>query len=303
MVVERPVAVGCAQVVVPRGAPGDGADLRGVLRSAVRGVPARRESPARTERRPRPTSWSRSSGRQVWRPGVVGTTGVRIDGRVVPFDRTTPEAPDLQRLSRGWWSAGVRAAAMEVSSHGLDQHRVDGTRVACAVFTNLSQDHLDYHGTMEAYFDGEGATVHARAVRARRGRRRHGRGRAAWPDTRPSPSSPSASAEPAPTSRRPTWRSARPAISFRIGDLTIRSPLRGPYNVSNCLAACVGGASGRRGRRRAGRRASRRCPACPGGSSRWTRVRRSRSSSTTRTRPTAWRTCCGRRASSQVTGA
>ena len=52
---------------------------------------------------------------------------------------------------------------MEVSSHGLDQHRVDGTRYACAVFTNLSQDHLDYHATMEAYFAGEGAPVHARA--------------------------------------------------------------------------------------------------------------------------------------------
>src|SRR5438034_6490576 len=50
---------------------------------------------------------------------------------------------------------GVRAVAMEVSSHGLDQHRVDGTRYGCAVFTNLSQDHLDYHGTLEAYFEAK----------------------------------------------------------------------------------------------------------------------------------------------------
>ncbi|HEX2267236.1 MAG TPA: Mur ligase family protein, partial [Actinomycetota bacterium] len=80
------------------------------------------------------------------RPGVIGTTGVRIDGEAIPFDRTTPEAPDLQRLLAEMAGRGVRAAAMEVSSHGLDQHRVDGTTYRCAVFTNLSQDHLDYHG-------------------------------------------------------------------------------------------------------------------------------------------------------------
>src|SRR5262249_23213094 len=88
-------------------------------------------------------------------PGVVGTTGVRIDGRVVPFDRTTPEAPDLQRLFARMADEGVRAAAMEVSSHGLDQHRVAGSHMACAVFTTLSQDHADYHVTMEAYFEAK----------------------------------------------------------------------------------------------------------------------------------------------------
>jgi UDP-N-acetylmuramoyl-L-alanyl-D-glutamate--2,6-diaminopimelate ligase len=88
-------------------------------------------------------------------PGVVGTTGVRIDGRTTPFERTTPEAPDLQRVLSGMLEQGVSAVAMEVSSHGLDQHRVDGTRYRCAVFTNLSQDHLDYHGTLEAYFQAK----------------------------------------------------------------------------------------------------------------------------------------------------
>src|SRR3989442_6250730 len=56
-------------------------------------------------------------------PGVVGTTGVRIDGRPVPFDRTTPEGPDLQRLLARMVAGGVKAVAMEVSSHGLHQHR------------------------------------------------------------------------------------------------------------------------------------------------------------------------------------
>lgn len=66
--------------------------------------------------------------------------------------RTTPEAPDLQRRLAEAREAGARSVAMEVSSHALDMHRVDGTRFAVAVFTNLSRDHLDHHGTMESYF-------------------------------------------------------------------------------------------------------------------------------------------------------
>jgi len=66
--------------------------------------------------------------------------------------RTTPEAPDLQQQLAGFVAGGVDTVAMEVSSHALDQHRVDGTRFAVAAFTNLGPDHLDYHGDMETYF-------------------------------------------------------------------------------------------------------------------------------------------------------
>lgn len=66
--------------------------------------------------------------------------------------RTTPEATDLQRRLRRSHERGYRAVAMEVSSHALDLHRVNGTAFAAAIFTNLSRDHLDYHETMEAYF-------------------------------------------------------------------------------------------------------------------------------------------------------
>jgi UDP-N-acetylmuramoyl-L-alanyl-D-glutamate--2,6-diaminopimelate ligase len=86
-------------------------------------------------------------------PGVIGTTGVRVDGVKEAYDRTTPEAPDLQRYLAGMRDRGVGAVAMEVSSHGLHQHRVGGIRFDCAVFTNLSQDHLDYHASMEEYFE------------------------------------------------------------------------------------------------------------------------------------------------------
>ncbi len=81
-----------------------------------------------------------------WQAGVIGT----LSG-----SRTTPEAPVLQRRLAGFRDGGAAAVAMEVSSHALAQHRVGGTEFAAAVFTNLSQDHLDYHGTMEAYFEAK----------------------------------------------------------------------------------------------------------------------------------------------------
>jgi UDP-N-acetylmuramoyl-L-alanyl-D-glutamate--2,6-diaminopimelate ligase len=86
------------------------------------------------------------------RTGIIGTTGARIDGESLPVPHTTPEATELQPLLARMRDAGVDTVAMEVSSHSLDQHRVDGTRFAVACFTNLSHDHLDYHGTLDAYF-------------------------------------------------------------------------------------------------------------------------------------------------------
>jgi UDP-N-acetylmuramoyl-L-alanyl-D-glutamate--2,6-diaminopimelate ligase len=69
--------------------------------------------------------------------------------------RTTPEAPELQALLDQWRRDGGRAVAMEVSSHALEQHRTDAVRFAAGVFTNLSPEHLDYHETMDAYFDAK----------------------------------------------------------------------------------------------------------------------------------------------------
>ena len=86
------------------------------------------------------------------RVGVIGTVNIRYLGHEQPAPVTTPESLDLQRTLREMVAAGVTHVVMEVSSHGLDMHRVDGTRFAVGVFTNLSQDHLDYHGSMESYF-------------------------------------------------------------------------------------------------------------------------------------------------------
>jgi UDP-N-acetylmuramoyl-L-alanyl-D-glutamate--2,6-diaminopimelate ligase len=87
------------------------------------------------------------------RPGLLGTVRYEIGDRVIPASRTTPEAPDLQAMFAQMDRAGCDSAIMEVSSHALAQHRVNGILYDAAVFTNLTQDHLDYHGTLEEYFN------------------------------------------------------------------------------------------------------------------------------------------------------
>jgi UDP-N-acetylmuramoyl-L-alanyl-D-glutamate--2,6-diaminopimelate ligase len=86
------------------------------------------------------------------RAGVVGTVNYRVGEHIWPAPVTTPESLDLQRLFRAMRDLGVSHAVLEVSSHALMQHRVDGCRVAAGVFTNLSQDHLDYHRDLDDYF-------------------------------------------------------------------------------------------------------------------------------------------------------
>ena len=83
--------------------------------------------------------------------GIIGTMGARIAARTVPLERTTPEAVDLQRLLRQMADAGLGHVVVEVASHALVLRRVEGIRFAAAVFTNLTQDHLDFHHDFEAY--------------------------------------------------------------------------------------------------------------------------------------------------------
>ena len=84
-------------------------------------------------------------------PGVLGTVSVRYAGRERASALTTPEAPDLQRTFSEMRQAGVTHVAMEVSSHAIDLRRTEACRFAVGVFTNLSRDHLDYHGDLERY--------------------------------------------------------------------------------------------------------------------------------------------------------
>ena len=166
--------------------------------------------------------------------GAIGTLGGHVAGEPVPLARTTPEAPDLQRLLARMRAAGVTALAMEVSSHALDQDRVGGIGFDVAVFTNLSQDHLDHHGSMEAYFAAKAslfAPDHAR----------HAVVNLDDPWARrlldaPMPRT-TFGLDPAADVRGTDVRTEADGISFRIGDRNVTSPLRGVFNVSNCLAA------------------------------------------------------------------
>jgi UDP-N-acetylmuramoyl-L-alanyl-D-glutamate--2,6-diaminopimelate ligase len=167
--------------------------------------------------------------------GVIGTTGVRVDGVATPFPRTTPEAPDLQRLLATMRAARVDAVAMEVSSHGLDQHRVDGVRYACAVFTNLSQDHLDYHPSMREYLAAKArlftpelsdiGVLNADSPEGRAIARGAGVPTLTFGVERPA------------DVRATDVVTDVDGIRFRVGATRIESRLRGRFNVENCLAA------------------------------------------------------------------
>jgi UDP-N-acetylmuramoyl-L-alanyl-D-glutamate--2,6-diaminopimelate ligase len=89
------------------------------------------------------------------RPGLIGTVRYEIGKRVLPASRTTPEAPDVQSLLFQMDRFGCDSAVMEISSHALDQYRVEGISFDVGIFTNLTQDHLDYHGTLEDYFNAK----------------------------------------------------------------------------------------------------------------------------------------------------
>ena len=100
------------------------------------------------------------------RTGLLGTVTSIVGGEEEPVERTTPEAIDLQRNFRRMLDAGDAACAMEVSSHALELKRAEGIHFASRVFTNLTQDHLDFHPDMEAYylakrrlFDGDGPSI------------------------------------------------------------------------------------------------------------------------------------------------
>ena len=89
------------------------------------------------------------------RSGLLGTVGHKIGGRTVEAVRTTPEAPDINRILREMVDCGAVSAVAEVSSHALSLHRVDGLDFDIAIFTNLAQDHLDFHEDMEDYFQAK----------------------------------------------------------------------------------------------------------------------------------------------------
>lgn len=175
-------------------------------------------------------------------PGVIGTIGTRIAGAPVATALTTPEAPDLQALFAVMREAGVDTAAMEVSSHALALGRVAGTRFAVAAFTNLSQDHLDFHADMEDYFAAKARLFDGRARRAvicvDDG---WGRRLAALTPGAVTVSSTGSSTGPADWSARDVVADPRGGQHFTAltpaGSILVRLLLPGAFNVANALVA------------------------------------------------------------------
>jgi UDP-N-acetylmuramoyl-L-alanyl-D-glutamate--2,6-diaminopimelate ligase len=172
------------------------------------------------------------------RPGLLGTIESRVGGERRPAVRTTPEAIDLQRAFREMLDAGDRSCALEATSHGSELGRLDGVRFAALAFTNLGQDHLDFHGTLERYYDAKRRLfVERRPPAAVNVGDEHGRGLAGelrglgheqlltfgFADD----------ADVRPEALELDANGAR----FRAAGLELRTSLRGRFNVENALAA------------------------------------------------------------------
>jgi UDP-N-acetylmuramoyl-L-alanyl-D-glutamate--2,6-diaminopimelate ligase len=177
------------------------------------------------------------------RPGLVGTVDWVVGGERRPAPFTTPEAIDLQRLFREMLDAGDRSAAVEASSHGAALRRLDRVRFDALIFTNLSQDHLDLHGTMEEYFQAKrrlftGAQPPPAAVNVGNdwGERLAG-------DLADAHRAPLVTfgfrdaADVRPEGLELTARGSR----FRAAGIEIETPLRGMFNVENVLGAVAAG--------------------------------------------------------------
>lgn len=183
------------------------------------------------------------------RVGLLGTIQYDLGQRSVPSYRTTPESLDTYGMLAQMRDAGCRQAVMEVSSHGIDQQRVRGIRFSAAIFTNLTRDHLDYHKTLEGYFDVKGrlftgVTGHVPKVSAVNFDDPHGRALAARLASEVTATKVVTYGEhPEAQVRAENVRLHFTHTSFRLawpgGTMEIEAPLVGRYNVSNLLAAAA----------------------------------------------------------------
>ncbi|MDB5096621.1 MAG: UDP-N-acetylmuramoylalanyl-D-glutamate--2,6-diaminopimelate ligase [Cyanobacteria bacterium RYN_339] len=171
--------------------------------------------------------------------GLLGTLGAKFRGQDFATGFTTPQAPELQALLAEMARAGAQAVAMEVSSHAIDQARVYACALEVAVFTNLTRDHLDYHGTMEAYAEVKQRLFDARATGVAP---KHA---VINLDDPLGAAFAKVSAAPvitygltgAPTLRAADIVAGPAGCTFRLGALPVAVPLPGRFNVSNALAA------------------------------------------------------------------
>ncbi|MBX7119910.1 MAG: UDP-N-acetylmuramoyl-L-alanyl-D-glutamate--2,6-diaminopimelate ligase [Gemmatimonadaceae bacterium] len=175
----------------------------------------------------------------------IGTLGVLIgsEGRTLPGGQglTTPGPIELQRVLRQLRDGGVRTVAMEVSSHALHQRRVLGVRFDAAVFTNLTRDHLDYHGTMEAYFEAKALLV---GLLTAQGTAVVNADDATWQGLPAAPrrlrfAAGGAEAEVRASDITFSPRGSHWRLETPQGTAEVRLPLIGEFNVSNALGAAA----------------------------------------------------------------
>jgi UDP-N-acetylmuramoyl-L-alanyl-D-glutamate--2,6-diaminopimelate ligase len=177
------------------------------------------------------------------RPGLVGTIEWHVGGERRPAPFTTPEAIDLQRLFREMLDAGDRSAAVEASSHGSAHRRLDRVRFDVLVFTNLSQDHLDLHGSMDDYFQAKRRLFTSSQPPPAAINVGDGWGRRLADDVRDAHRAPLLTfglvddAEIRPEGLEVTATGS----TFRAGGIEIRTSLRGLFNVENALGAVAAG--------------------------------------------------------------
>jgi UDP-N-acetylmuramyl-tripeptide synthetase len=180
------------------------------------------------------------------RVGVIGTVEYRYGSISRQASTTTPDGLELQRLLREMLDSGVTHVIIEVTSHGLQQHRVAGCSFVGGMFTNLSRDHLDYHGTMEAYLEAKARLFREHLLPAEHG---------GWAVL--NSADPSSEMVFSGSRARPIWfgpgredhfqvldsRNTTEGIFLKIktpvGEMELSSPLLGGHNVYNLLGACA----------------------------------------------------------------
>ncbi|MFP5352354.1 MAG: UDP-N-acetylmuramoyl-L-alanyl-D-glutamate--2,6-diaminopimelate ligase [Actinomycetota bacterium] len=175
------------------------------------------------------------------RTGLIGTIETRVGDRVKPGVRTTPESLDLQRLFAEMRTEGVDSVAMEVTSHALVLHRVEGVHFRSVGFTNLSQDHLDFHSDMKDYFAAKALLFEAE--RSERGAINsddsYGRRLLASASVPCVSFGTTADATVRATDVTFSPAGTRFTIATSKGDVDVETTLIGAFNVSNCLAAAA----------------------------------------------------------------
>jgi UDP-N-acetylmuramoyl-L-alanyl-D-glutamate--2,6-diaminopimelate ligase len=178
-----------------------------------------------------------AAGRNV---GLLGTIEYKIGEEVIPATHTTPESLELNELLALMVTAGCQAVSMEVSSHALHQSRVHGLKFDAAVFTNLTQDHLDYHGTMEDYFRAKKMlfdTLREDAVAVTNADDTWGMQITSTSRARIVSYSLSEHADVRATDLRLSIGGSTFTVSFKGQRTTITTPLVGRFNIYNILAA------------------------------------------------------------------